>query len=124
MVQHIGVEETKKLIRSAEAVIIDALPADSFDLRHLPSAVNLTPDDESFEEKASELIPDKATTVVTYCSDEDCPASGKVADRLASLGYEDVREFDGGLRGWRKAGYDWVRPDDGNKPKQVRAESS
>lgn len=124
MVRHIDVEATKQLIRQGEAVVIDALPADSFNLRHLPSAVNLTPDDEYFEKKASELIPDKSTTVVTYCSDEECPESGKVAAGLEELGYQDVREFDGGLRGWRKAGYDWVRPEGGPKPKRIQAEST
>lgn len=124
MVQHVDVEETKKLIRSGDAVVIDALPAESYGLRHLPSAVNLTPDDDSFDEKASELIPDKSTTVVTYCSDPECPESGQVAERLEELGYEDVREFDGGLRGWRKAGYDWVRPEQGREPERIQADSS
>lgn len=124
MVQHIDVEETKQLIRRDEAVIIDALPADSYDLRHLPSAVNLTPDDDAFEDKAADLIPDKQTTVVTYCSDEQCPYSTKVAEQLEELGYEDVREFDGGLRGWRNAGYEWVRPERDSEPKRIRADSS
>lgn len=124
MVQHINAKETKQLIRADEAVVIDALPPDSYNKRHLPSAVNLTPDDDSFDEKASELVPDKSTTVVTYCSDPECPYSGQVAERLEELGYEDVREFDGGLRDWRKAGYEWVRPEDESEPQQIQADTA
>lgn len=122
MVKNIDAEETKQLIESGEAVIIDALPAESYDQRHLPSAVNLTPDDEEFASKATDMIPDKSSTVVTYCSDPECPYSGQVAEQLEELGYEDVREFPGGLRGWRQAGYEWVRPEGGEK-RQVQAEA-
>ena len=32
--------------------------------------------------------------------------SAQAADRLQALGYTDVRQLEGGLQGWRSAGYE------------------
>ena len=43
--------------------------------------------------------------VVTYCGGPECPMSQMLADRLATMGYENVIRFTGGLQAWEDAGY-------------------
>jgi rhodanese-related sulfurtransferase len=40
---------------------------------------------------------------VTYCSNPACPNSQRVADRLAALGYTNVRKYREGIEDWTAA---------------------
>lgn len=44
------------------------------------------------------------TPVVVYCSGEGCPQSAAAGEKLASLGFTNVRVFEGGLDAWKAAG--------------------
>jgi rhodanese-related sulfurtransferase len=44
------------------------------------------------------------TAIVTYCSGPDCPQSKQAAEKLAVLGFTDVRAFEGGLQAWKASG--------------------
>lgn len=46
----------------------------------------------------------KDTPVVVYCSGEGCPQSEAAGEKLASLGFTNVRVFEGGLDAWKAAG--------------------
>jgi rhodanese-related sulfurtransferase len=46
----------------------------------------------------------KDTVIVTYCSGPSCPQSRAAAEKLAALGYINVRPFEGGLSAWKEAG--------------------
>jgi len=54
--------------------------------------------------RASELLPDRAAPIVTYCSNPACPNSQRVADRLTALGYTHVRKYREGIEDWVSAG--------------------
>ncbi|WP_336973615.1 rhodanese-like domain-containing protein [Sphingobium aromaticiconvertens] len=56
------------------------------------------------DEEARWRIPRLATPIVVYDNGEGL--AHKAAVRLQGLGYTDVRELDGGLTGWREAGYE------------------
>lgn len=43
--------------------------------------------------------------IVVYCSGPACPQSRAAAERLATLGFTDVRAFEGGLEAWKAAGH-------------------
>ncbi len=61
-------EELKaKLDRGDAFVLVEALPEETFQHAHLPGAVNLPPG--RVGELAPELLPDKDTEIVVYCSD-------------------------------------------------------
>jgi rhodanese-related sulfurtransferase len=53
------------------------------------------------EPRLAELVPDLATTVVSY--DEGGPRAAR--RRAARAGYRDARTLDGGLRAWESAGF-------------------
>jgi len=51
----------------------------------------------------------KDAEVVVYCAGPHCPQSGYAAEKLQSLGYTNVRAYEGGLEEWKAAGRDVER---------------
>ena len=85
-----------------KVTVVDALGAESHAKRHLPGALPLAPTE--VDERAADALPDKSAPIVTYCSNEACPNSGQVAERLTALGYTDVRKYKEGIEDWEQAG--------------------
>ena len=92
-----------RMDQDGDVVLIEALPMEYWKKAHLPGAINI-PVDEAFEEKVRQAVPDKSTTVITYCANAECPASRKAAERLEALGYEDVYDYVEGKADWQEAG--------------------
>lgn len=46
----------------------------------------------------------KDTAIVVYCSGPTCPQSKSAGEKLAALGFTDVKVFEGGLEAWKDAG--------------------
>jgi rhodanese-related sulfurtransferase len=87
-------------------VIVDARYRETFDLEHLPGAINL-PWREIDESTTAHLSRD--AEYVVYCWNASCHASTKTANRLESYGFK-VKELHGGLQVWKRQGYPTVRP--------------
>ncbi|HEX8687822.1 MAG TPA: rhodanese-like domain-containing protein [Pyrinomonadaceae bacterium] len=47
----------------------------------------------------------KDAEIVVYCAGPHCPQSGYAAEKLQSLGYTNVRAYEGGLEEWKGAGH-------------------
>ncbi|HET8651629.1 MAG TPA: rhodanese-like domain-containing protein [Gaiellaceae bacterium] len=91
-----------KLDAGDDFVLVDALAPMSYARSRLPGAVNLPL--EWVDERAPRQIPDLDTEVVVYCVDLECDSSVRVGERLAQLGYRNVRHYAEGKTGWVKAG--------------------
>jgi rhodanese-related sulfurtransferase len=66
----------------------------------VPGATKLS----SYDKYAmSELPADKNSTIIFYCYNTLCPASGLAADRAIDAGYKDVRVMKAGIVGWKEA---------------------
>lgn len=96
----------EKMDNNEDFVLVEALKAEDYRKMHLPGAINLPVDDESFSEKARKKIPHLDTTVVVYCWDKDCDASSKAAKKLEDLGYQNVFDYVEGKKDWRDAGFE------------------
>ena len=46
----------------------------------------------------------KDAEVIVYCAGPHCPQSGYAAEKLQSLGYTNVRAYEGGLEEWKGLG--------------------
>ena len=57
-------------------------------------------------ERVDEL-PDKDSSIVLYCCSGSMSTSA--AEVLASLGYTNIQEVDGGMRAWEAAGHELLR---------------
>jgi len=71
-------------------------------LRLLPRRVPL--DQVGRESKG---IP-KNAEIITYCAGPSCPMSIQAAEKLAQLGFTNVKAYEGGLEEWKKAGREIV----------------
>ncbi len=83
-------------------ILVDTLPAPTFESGHLPGAINLVSDD--ILEQAPKQFPDRSATIVVYCASYTCRRAGLAAERLESLGYTRVFHYEGGKKGWIAAG--------------------
>ena len=53
----------------------------------------------------SRLQLSKDAEIVVYCAGPTCPQSRQAAEKLITLGYANVRAYEEGLEGWKRAGY-------------------
>lgn len=77
------------------AVIVDVRTREEYDQGHIAGAV-LLPDYELGSRAQTEL-PDKEATILVYC--RSGRRSQNAAQKLAAMGYTDVRDF-GGVIDW------------------------
>ncbi len=87
---------------AGDLIVIDALGGDYYAQQHLPGAIALVEAD--VDRLARDLLPDRAAPIVTYCSNVSCSNSEQVANRLAALGYTNVRKYREGIQDWVEAG--------------------
>ena len=90
------------VLATGSAVVVEALPASSYEDAHLPGALHLPHDSD--DATIAEVLPVRAAAVVVYCSNLACPNSGMLGRRLAQLGYTDVRVYEAGKEDWITAG--------------------
>lgn len=109
----ITVEElSDRMNRKADLVIIDTLPKDLFERRHLPGAKNACVFQVVFRSEVEEMVPDRDREIVLYGSSIASHDSVTAAEKLVRFGYSKVFVLTGGLAAWRQAGY----PLTGNDP--------
>jgi rhodanese-related sulfurtransferase len=102
MIQTIAREELRDLIGRDAVTVVEALAEVHFRREHLPGAVNVPPD--ASDELIADVLADRAAPIVTYCAHLKCLASEGVAQRLAALGYANVRDYPEGKADWVSAG--------------------
>jgi len=86
-------------------VVINTLPRDAHEAKHIPGSINVPVDDL---DQVEDLVPNKDESIVVYCANADCDASPKAAETLEEMGYTDVTDFEDGYAGWRQAGHPLV----------------
>ncbi len=90
------------LLLGREIALIDLRQENAFATGHPLFAANLSEDRIDLE--AAARLPRKTVSIVLYDDGEGLVAPA--AARLAALGYANVTRLDGGLGGWRAAGYE------------------
>lgn len=92
----------RALLLREEIALLDLRHEAAFATGHPLFAANMAVDRIAIE--AAVRLPRKDVPVVLFDDGEGLVAAG--AERLAALGYSDVRALDGGLKAWRAAGYE------------------
>jgi rhodanese-related sulfurtransferase len=90
------------LLLRDEIALLDLRHEAGFAAGHPLFAANMAAGRIALEAEAR--LPRKDVPIVVYDAGEGLVAGA--ADRLAALGYANVRELDGGLKGWQQAGYE------------------
>ncbi len=95
-------ELTRELQAGAVSELWNVLTDDYFTGEMIPGSRRVPLDRVGREVAASGIATD--TAIVTYCSGPGCPQSKAAAEKLATLGFTNVRAFEGGLEAWKNAG--------------------
>jgi rhodanese-related sulfurtransferase len=90
------------LLSREELALLDLRHEAAFATGHPLFAANMAADRIGLE--AETRLPRKDVPVVVYDAGEGLVP--RAADRLAAFGYTDVRQLDGGLKAWQRAGYE------------------
>ena len=88
--------------RGESFVLVDVREDSEWDASRIPGAIHLGKG--VIERDAEEALPDLGASIVLYCGGGY--RSALAADALTRMGYANVQSMDGGIRGWREAGYD------------------
>ncbi|HLI99856.1 MAG TPA: rhodanese-like domain-containing protein [Bradyrhizobium sp.] len=92
----------RMLLLREEVALLDLRHEAAFATGHPLFAANMAADRIGLEAEAR--LPRKNVPIVLYDAGEGLVAGA--ADRLTALGYSDIRELEGGLEAWRKAGFE------------------
>jgi len=99
----VSMEELRDRVSSGrgELVVLDIRERDAYDAGHVPGARHLPRG--QLELRIDQALPDPTVRVVTCC--EFGKISTLAADTLRTMGYVRAVALDGGMKGWRDAGY-------------------
>jgi len=84
-------------------LLLNVLDRPAFEKRHIPGSQNVPVNSSGFETATEKLAGSKQKPVVVYCADSECNASSKAAAKLDAAGFDEVYEFDGGMKAWNDA---------------------
>ena len=102
-VRIITAEELAAAIREGDiAEFWNVLTADYFGGELIPGSRWVALDTVGREASSRKL--GKDASIVVYCSGIACPNSRDAATKLATLGFTNVRLFEGGLEAWAASG--------------------
>ncbi|MBR5145994.1 MAG: rhodanese-like domain-containing protein [Clostridia bacterium] len=94
--ESITAAEAKALMDSeTNYVILDVRHDYEFSAEHIADAINI--DNDVIADKAESILKDKDQLILVYCKSGN--RSKKASEKLAKLGYTNVKEF-GGIQQW------------------------
>ena len=86
------------LIQEGSAfTLVDARGEQEFNKGHICGAVHISA--ESIEEAAPPML-SRDAQIIVYSEDSMCAASAVAADKLITLGYTNVKRYEGGIFDW------------------------
>lgn len=92
------------LLKGEKAVVVDTM-SDLECMDHRIPGSACVPVEE-FSDRITGLVKDKNRTLILYCESEKCPRAEIAFHKARAAGFEDVHVLEGGIAGWKKAGYD------------------
>jgi rhodanese-related sulfurtransferase len=101
MLKKITREELTNMVSSGQRFkLVDVLDKGHYEKEHIPGAISLPLNE--IEKKAAKVLK-KDDTIVVYCASFDCQASSDAAEKLISMGYQNVLDYKGGLKDYKEA---------------------
>jgi len=102
---HLKAEETYRLLREGQTLLIDSRYKKEFDISHIPGSINIPsnlPRDELMTVLESVSRED---IIIVYCSSESCQSARRLAGLMTYLGYKQVHVYLAGFEDWLKKKY-------------------
>lgn len=101
-------EVVDSMLKEKKAVVVDTMSDLECMDHRIPGSVCVPV--EEFEARIQNVIEDRKKTLILYCESEQCPRAEAAFDKAVASGFVDVRVLEGGIVGWKKAGYDVESP--------------
>ena len=101
-VSEISIENAYKIFKKGETLFIDARSESDFKKRHINGAINLY--EKEFDEFIDDFLSlrDPETQIITYCDGIHCSLGKELAEKLFSVGYNNVYYLENGLTRWEE----------------------
>ena len=101
MVESVSTEYVEEALKNDTAAVVLVYSESKYEQERIPGSINIPQHavGEEFPERF-----DEDDEIVLYCGMETCFASPRVAARLESMGFENVKDYEGGLAAWKEAG--------------------
>ncbi|MGA2400988.1 MAG: cyclic nucleotide-binding domain-containing protein [Syntrophobacteraceae bacterium] len=104
-VPSVSASAAMKDYRQGQTLIVDAMPGNFYQLRHIRGAVNMPMALFDIVYLMSFSEADKDKKIVVYGNTVSRSYDLEIAGKLLLRGYRDVKVLDGGLRAWEANGY-------------------
>jgi len=101
MVEVVSTEYVQDALENDTAAVVLVYSESKYDQERIPGSINVP------QHAVGEEFPNRFDTddeIILYCGMETCFASPRVAARLESMGFENVKDYEGGLATWKDAG--------------------
>lgn len=92
--------ETMNETTKEDFVLINVLPREAFNEKHIRTSINIPHEDPDFPKLAEKTVGSKERKVVVYCANFGCQASSKAAEKLDKAGFTNVFDYEGGTEDW------------------------
>ena len=103
----ISAQDLKARLDSGDDImVVDTLVPEHFERMHIPGAKQACVYEINFMDQMAEIAPDKSALLVLYGSSPHTHTAFSAEEKLERAGYANVLVLQGGLQGWREAGYE------------------
>jgi sulfur-carrier protein adenylyltransferase/sulfurtransferase len=99
-IEELSPAEAKREIDTGGVVLVDTREPHEYEEAHIEGGRLVAPG--LLRDEIASVVPDRAQRVVLYCRSGN--RSGKAAQEMAELGYENVANVDGGILAWQEQG--------------------
>ena len=103
----------EKMNKTDDFILIDVLPNDHFNKRHLPGAKNACVFEVVFKDNVTKMVTEKDQEIVVYGSSSKSMDALTAAEKLTREGYQNVHVLEGGIAEWKalEFGFEGEEPD-------------
>ena len=91
--------------QSGRQIVLDVLPPEHFEARHIPGARNACVYEVTFLDQVTALAPDRSAPIIVYGAGEGSLDAVTAAGKLHRAGYAKVSVLHGGFPAWMGAGH-------------------
>ena len=104
MVRSIGRDELRQRLQEnpGRVILLDVRERSDYEAEHIKGAISIPMHELTM--RTEKEFP-KDAEIIVYCGGFECTASTNAADALSESGFENVLNYEGGIRDWKTAGF-------------------
>jgi len=99
----IATDELKALHADRRGLLlINTLDESHFESSRILDALNVPESKDDFVDRIEGIAGSKNRPIVVYCDSSECQSSTRAAEKLDAAGFQEVYDYDGGMRAWKQ----------------------